>query len=98
MSIWDDFVTTRLGLEGVLVRNVTAGGPAATAGIRPTEFENSRPTRAGDLIVAVNGKTVRNSLDLFRILDQYKAGDTVTVALRRERGDLEVPVTLKVLD
>lgn len=98
VSIWDDFVTTRLGLEGVLVRNVTAGGPAATAGIRPTEFENSRPTRAGDLIVAVNGKTVRNSLDLFRILDQYKAGDTVTVALRRERGDLEVPVTLKVLD
>src|SRR4029079_9618465 len=55
ISIWDDQVPVRLGLEGVLVRQVVKESPAAAAGIRPTEFENSRPTRPGDLIVGVNG-------------------------------------------
>lgn len=98
ISIWDDHVPPRLGLEGVLVRQVVAGSPAAAAGIRPTEFENSRPTRPGDLIVAVNGKPIHDSLDLYRILDQFKAGDTVTMTVRREGGDVELPVTLKVLE
>jgi S1-C subfamily serine protease len=98
IGIWDDHVPVRLGLKGVLVRQVVAGSPAATAGIRPTEFENSRPTRPGDLIVAINGKPILDSLDLYRILDQHKAGETVAVKVRREEGDLELPVTLSVLE
>lgn len=97
ISYWDDIVTARLGLEGVLVRDVVAGSPAADAGIRPTEFEKSKPTRPGDLIVAINGKSIRNSLDLYRILDQFKEGDTVKVTVRREKGDVDLPVTLKTL-
>lgn len=98
IAIWDDYSVARLGLKGVLVRQVAAGSPAAEAGIQPTEFEGTRPTRPGDLIVAVAGRTVRNSLDLFRILDQFKAGDTVKVTVERDGGNLDVSVTLKVLD
>ncbi|MFN0054614.1 MAG: S1C family serine protease [Planctomycetales bacterium] len=98
VSIWEDYIPARLGMKGVLVRGVAEGFPAEKAGIRPTQFEGSRPTKPGDLIVAVNGKPVRNSIDLFRILDQYKAGETVQVRVARDREELEIPVTLQVLE
>jgi S1-C subfamily serine protease len=98
VSIWDDAVVARMGWTGVLVRHVQAGSPAATAGIRATEFNGNRATQPGDLIVAVNGKPIRSSIDLFRVLDGFKAGETVKVTVRREAGDVELPVALSVLE
>lgn len=98
VSIWDDSITARLGLRGVLVRTVSEGSPAEKAGIHPTEFDDGQPVRAGDLIIAVNGKPVQNSLDLFRLLDQYKAGDTITTIVRYNGTEREVSVTLAVLE
>ncbi len=97
IKIWDDQRIAQLGLRGVLVRDVTEGGPAAKAGIRPTRFEQDE-TIPGDLILAVNGKTVNNSRDLYRILDQFKAGDVVTLTIHRESGEMKVAVTLAVLE
>lgn len=96
ISIWDDQITARLGLRGVLIKDVFENGPAAKAGIRPTRRQNDH-TIPGDLIVAVNGKAVNNSIDLYRILDQFKAGDKVTLKIQREEEEIEVPVTLEVL-
>ncbi|MGE5193101.1 MAG: S1C family serine protease [Deltaproteobacteria bacterium] len=96
VSIWDDQVTARLGVRGVLVHDVAENGPAAQAGILPTRRANDRYI-PGDLIVAVNGKVVDNSLDLYRILDQFKAGDTVTLTISRDGVEKNVPVTLRVL-
>ena len=50
------------------------------------------------MIVAVNDKPVNNSLDLYRILDQFKAGDTVTLTIHRNGIEKKVPVTLRVLE
>ena len=52
----------------------------------------------GDLIVAVNGKPINHSIDLYRILDQFKAGESVTITINRNGVEKQVPVTLKVLD
>lgn len=99
ISMFDDAITTRrFGLEGVIVNEVFPGTPAAAAGIRSTILEGIILKRLGDLIVAVDGKPVRGTLDLYRILDQCKAGETVTVTVRREKGEIELPVTLKVLE
>jgi len=97
VSIWDDQVTARLGVRGVLIHDVVENGPAARAGILPTRRANDRYI-PGDLIVAVNGKSVNNSLDLYRVLDQFKAGDTVTVTVSRDGVEKKIPVTLQVLD
>ena len=98
ISIWDDSITARMGLQGVLVRTVTEGGPAEKAGIHPTVFEGPDQARPGDLIVSVNGKPVRSSIDLFRILDQFKAGDTITATVRYKGTSRDVSVTLAVLE
>jgi S1-C subfamily serine protease len=97
VSIWDDQVTARLGVRGVLVHDVVDNGPAARAGILPTRRGRERYI-PGDLIVAVNDKPVNNSLDLYRVLDQFKAGDSVTVTVSRDGTEKKIPVTLQVLD
>jgi S1-C subfamily serine protease len=96
VTVWDDQYMARLGVRGVLVHDVVEGGPAAQAGILPTRRANNRYI-PGDLIVAVNGKPVRNSLDLYRILDPYKASDTVTLTVSRDGVEKNVPVTLQIL-
>jgi S1-C subfamily serine protease len=96
--VFDDVITFRqLGLQGVLINEVRKGSPAAAAGIRPTVVDGRRLKQLGDLIVAVNDKPIRTSIDLFRILDQYKAGDKVTLTVRREGAEVVIPVTLNVL-
>jgi S1-C subfamily serine protease len=97
ISSWDDQVTARLGLRGVLVREVVEGGPAAKAGIRPTRITKDGNI-PGDLILEVNGKAVNNLRDLYRILDQYKAGDVVTLTIHRDDREMKVAVPLEVLD
>jgi S1-C subfamily serine protease len=97
VRLFDDQVTARLGVRGVLVHEVVENGPAAQAGIQPSRRKKDG-TVPGDLIVAVNGKPVNHSIDLYRILDQFKAGDTVTITINRNGVEKQVPVTLKVLD
>jgi S1-C subfamily serine protease len=97
VSIWDDQVTARLGVRGVLVHSVVEDGPAARAGILPTRRGRDRYI-PGDLIVAINDKPVNNSLDLYRVLDQFKAGDPVTVTVNRNGSEKKIPITLQVIE
>jgi S1-C subfamily serine protease len=58
--------------EGVIVRSIGAGTPAARAGIQP-----------GDIIVAVDNEAVRSNGELFRILRSRRPGDTIRISLVR---------------
>ena len=97
ITSWDDQRMAQWGLRGVLVREVIEGGPAAKVGIRPTRITNDE-TIPGDLILAVNGKAVNNTRDLYRILDQFKAGDVVTLTIHRDESEMKVAVPLEVLE
>jgi putative serine protease PepD len=70
--------------EGVYVGSVTAGGPAAKAGIQ-----------VGDVIVSVAGKATMTSDDLGSVLAARKPGQTVKVKVVRQSGSTAtVDVTL----
>lgn len=97
ITSWDDQVTARVGLRGVLVRDVIEGGPAAKAGIRPT-VSTREGDIPGDLILAVDGKAVNNTRDLYRLLDQFRAGDVVTLTIHRDDSVMKVVVRLDVLE
>lgn len=67
--------------RGLLINNVNADSPAAKAGLR-----------AGDVIVEIEGKAVKNMVDLVRTLNENKEGD-VTLTIIRDRSRQTVRVT-----
>uniref|UniRef100_A0A0D6R4P4 PDZ domain-containing protein n=1 Tax=Araucaria cunninghamii TaxID=56994 RepID=A0A0D6R4P4_ARACU len=85
----------QLGVTGVLVLDAPADGPAGKAGLKPTKRDAYGRLVLGDIITAVNGKRVSNGSDLYRILDQCKVGDVVTVEVLRGDHKEKVQVTLE---
>ncbi|NSW83015.1 MAG: trypsin-like peptidase domain-containing protein [Syntrophothermus sp.] len=69
--------------KGVLVAQVYSGTPAEKAGLH-----------TGDVITAIDGKTVNNYDGLKTILDTKKAGQTITVKVIRNGSTKELPLTL----
>jgi S1-C subfamily serine protease len=76
--------------SGALVQSVQKGTPAEKAGIRGGNvngsIENGQVAVGGDIIVAIDGKTVRSSEDLAADISAKHAGDKVTVGLYRGTG------------
>jgi len=69
--------------DAALVRVVTAGTPAATAGIK-----------VDDAVVAVNGQPIASSEALVASVHERTVGDTVTVTVLRGGARTDIKVTL----
>ncbi|KAI9177419.1 hypothetical protein LWI28_014995 [Acer negundo] len=82
----------QLGVSGVLILDAPANGPAGKAGLLSTKRDAYGRLILGDIITSVNGKKVTNGSDLYRILDQCKVGDEVTVEVLR--GDRKEKITV----
>ena len=69
--------------EGVFVESVPAGGPADKAGLKD-----------GDVIVAVNGKSIHDGTDLVNIVSNTPVGTPVTLSAVRDgkRNDYKVVI------
>jgi S1-C subfamily serine protease len=72
------------GLPGTRVERVISGLPAARQGMK-----------SGDLIVAINGASVRDSDELVRQISKFPLETAVRLAVRRgeRKLDLDVPLT-----
>jgi serine protease Do len=87
IATMDGNLAQRLNIEyvqGVYVDNVIEEGSAALAGIE-----------AGDIIVKINGKNVTSVPELREMVGRSKVGDTVTVVVKRNGRDREIPVKLR---
>ncbi|WP_353661488.1 trypsin-like peptidase domain-containing protein [Hydrogenimonas sp. SS33] len=73
----------RLGFDGVLVLRVRPGSPAAQAGLRGATVTPEGTIIPGDIIVAVDGKTVDSVAAFRNILDKHAVGDAVTLTIAR---------------
>jgi S1-C subfamily serine protease len=79
----------QLGLpndHGVVIGQVAAGSPAATAGLQPR-----------DVVIAVDGKQLEGESDLAQILSSHKPGDQVKLTIVRGGQQQDVTVTLGTL-
>ncbi len=83
---------------GVLIISVVPGGPADRGGLRGgTEkayLGNTPIMLGGDLIVAIDGHTVEDTRDLSDIMNNHRAGDSVTVTVYRGQRKMDFKVTL----
>jgi len=92
---------------GLLVAAVAPDGPAERAGVRgfrvvrerrrqgPFTVEFERVDRGGaDLIVAVDGQSVKTADDFLATVESRNPGDKVLIRVRREGHELEIPLVL----
>ena len=80
--------------KGVALVNVTAGGPAARAGLQPFRRSEDGGIIQGDVITAVNDEAVAGLDDLLTQLERYQPGDSVTLTLSRSGKARKQSVTL----
>jgi S1-C subfamily serine protease len=83
--------------EGVLIKSVQPGGPAAEAGLRPTRVDRSGHVRLGDIIIGIDKQPVKNVKDLYKLLERHKIGDEITITIIRDEQQEDVKVTLQAL-
>ena len=86
------------GEKGILVASVVAGGPSEKAGLKGTTVDaNGTPTAAGDIITAIDGKSLVRFEDLVSYLsNNTQPGQTVTLTIIRDGKDTQIKVTLGI--
>jgi S1-C subfamily serine protease len=81
--------------EGVFVLRVTPGSAAEASGLREARLGDDGSFVAGDVIVGVAGRRITSVGELFGRLDEYRAGEPVSLNVRRDGGEIEVVVILQ---
>ena len=88
---------------GLLVLELTPGGPAERAGLRGPLVTRERryglmmekiDRSKADLIVALDGVSVENRDDFLGEVERHEPGDVVTLTVRRDGRPVQVPLTL----
>lgn len=82
----DEKIAEGLGLEneeGALIADVVKGDPADKAGVK-----------AGDVVVAINGRPVKDSRELINVIGGYEPNATVKLTVVRDGKKREIPVKL----
>jgi S1-C subfamily serine protease len=84
VQVVEDSVARQVGIEeGVLILDVDRRGAAASAGMMPTRYDSEGNVVLGDIIVAIEGQSIKTSDDLYRTLERYNVGDEVRVEIIR---------------
>jgi len=96
ISANDDVSRRLLGADttGVVVLQVVAGSAAARAGLRAAQSNGGRRVTIGDVIVAIDGRPIKNFGELLSALDEHEFGDMITLSVRHGQDKRDVPITL----
>jgi len=89
-----DWLAQRIGFEGVVLRDVARGSPAAAAGLSGIEVTRRGRYRLGDVVVAVDGERVHTVDELRDRFEAVGVGATVTLDVIRDRVRRELRVEL----
>jgi putative serine protease PepD len=68
---------------GASISSVQPGSPASTAGLQQ-----------GDLVTAIDGKTISSTQQFIETVDTYSPGQTVTLKVKRGGGTQQIKLTL----
>lgn len=82
-SIISRYKTDFKAEEGVYVQQIYTGSPAASAGLKE-----------GDIITAINGKSISDMNALKAELVKYRPGDKITLTVERKKSENKIEVTL----
>lgn len=97
VTLADERVAKRLGIEGVLILNIEPGSPAEDAGLQPTTQYRGEII-LGDIITAVAGVTVLSSEDIRTEIERYGVGSELLFTVVRNGQTREVNMRLTAIN
>ena len=80
--------------EGVVIWQVAPGEAAANAGLRGLTQTENGDVEIGDIIVGIDNEKIKNTDDLYHILDKHQVGDTIQIQIFRSGRRTALPVHL----
>lgn len=87
-------ITSEKGVKGVVVIDVEYGSPAYKAGLKGSTINYRNDLVAGDVILSIDGHTIKDIHDLLDRLEEYSTGDTIKLKYLRGKKKKTVSVTL----
>ncbi|MBI5286088.1 MAG: trypsin-like peptidase domain-containing protein [Deltaproteobacteria bacterium] len=88
----------KLPSQGILIAEVVRGGPAEKVGIkgakRVVAIGNLQLAIGGDLVVAINGKTIKSMDELSEVVESRLPGESLELTIIRDGKRMVVKVTL----
>ncbi len=96
VTIANDQLSQRLGIEGVLLIKIQPGSAAEQAGLQGTR-QVSGQLILGDIIIGINGTPISSSADLSAILQKHRIGDTISLKIIRNNEEFQVNLILEPL-
>jgi S1-C subfamily serine protease len=93
-------ISKNLGLpknyKGILVSRIIKDGPAEKAGILEATFNANGEVKSGDIITAIDDRTV-NGMDelVLYISENKKVGDKIQVTINRDNEMMDMSITLE---
>ncbi len=98
VSLLNDNVARRAGVNGVIIANVARGSAAQRAGLRGLSENDWGQAQLGDVIIGINNKPVTTYDELGTELEKYQVGETITVKILRNDREMTVPVKLQEVE
>ncbi len=95
ITMLDDDLARANRIDGVVVSEVVAGGPAERAGLKPLRESGDGRTFLGDVILQVGGQRVRRQEELLAALGAFQPGDELELVVLRDRREVGVRVVLE---
>jgi S1-C subfamily serine protease len=84
--------------RGAYISGVEEGGPAEAAGLRgitgQAEIDGLPAPTGGDVVIALDGQTVRDMDDLILAISRQEIGDQVSLTVLRDGAELELSAQL----
>jgi S1-C subfamily serine protease len=98
VSLVPDSIAKRWGIKGLVIGKVSRGGSADRAGLRGARETQAGRIELGDIVVAIDGKTVETIDDMLDVMEAHKVGDQVTLDIIRANKRQQLSLTLQAVN
>lgn len=96
ISVANERLVKRLGIQGVIIVRVERGSTAEKAGLKGIKRINGE-IFLGDIIIGINGNPITSLDNLRQELDKYKVGQEVTLKVIRDEKEFQVNIVLEAM-
>jgi S1-C subfamily serine protease len=98
VSLVPDSIVKRWGIKGLVIGKVSRGGSADRAGLRGARETQAGRIELGDIVVAIDGKSVETIDDMMDVMEARKVGDQVTLDIIRANKRQQLSLTLQAVN